>query len=292
MLIKLIESTPNGVKARVRLLSAGMGSSGFYPAEIIERDGPTAFPAGTKLFLDHLGESETWERNGSRSVNDLVGKTLTDAEYDPVEEALYSDVLFYNGSAERIKEIFEDIDLSVEATGKRDENGEITEILVSKHNRIALVPEGGRDGKITEFLESVKDLLPNLKESGKIDSTEQKEIQDMKPEDIAAVVAALKAELEPRFSAIEESLKPAEEDKANDASISEVVEALIAADLPEDLRTNIYESAEPLKAIETIAAIRESLKAADKDAGTDVGRIQESAKASTSFVSTTWGSKR
>lgn len=290
MLIKLIESTSNGVKARVRLLSAGMGSSGFYPAEVIERDGPTAFPAGTKLYIDHIGESEEWERNGSRSVNDLVGKTLTDAEYDPVEEALYADVLFYNGTAERIKEIFEDIDLSIEASGKRDENGEITELVASKHNRVALVPEGGRDGKITEFLESVKDLRPNLKESGKIDSTEQKEFQDMKPEDIAAVVAALKAELEPRFSAIEESLKPVE--PADDASISEVVEALIAADLPEDLRKNIYESAEPLKAIEAVATIRESLKAADKKSEDAVGKIQEASKNATSFLSGSWGSKR
>lgn len=287
MLIKLIESTSNGVKARVRLLSAGMGSSGFYPAEVIERDGPTAFPAGTKLYIDHIGESEEWERNGSRSVNDLVGKTLTDAEYDPVEEALYADVLFYHGTADRIKEIFEDIDLSIEASGKRDESGEITELLVSKHNRVALVPEGGRDGKITEFLESVKDLRPNLKESGKIDSTEQKEFQEMKPEDIAAVVAALKAELEPRFSAIEESLKPV--GPADDASISEVVEALIAADLPEDLRKNIYESAEPLKAIEAIASIRESLKSADKEV---VGKIQEASKNATSFLSGSWGSKR
>lgn len=288
MLIKLIESTSNGVKARVRLLSAGMGSSGFYPAEVIERDGPSAFPAGTKLFIDHIGENEEWERNGSRSVNDLVGKTLSDAEYEPVEEALYADVLFYHGSADRIKEIFEDIDLSIEASGKRDENGEITELLVSKHNRVALVPEGGRDGKITEFLESVKDLLPNLKESGKIDSTEQKEFQEMKPEDIAAVVAALKAEFEPRFSAIEESLKPVEQEE--DTTIAEVVEALIAADLPEDLRTDVYESAEPLKVIESFTKIRESLsKAAEED---NVGRIHEAAKTSTSFISGSWGGKR
>ena len=37
----------------LKLIKAGWGSSGYYPASVLERDGPAVFPAKTQMFWDH-----------------------------------------------------------------------------------------------------------------------------------------------------------------------------------------------------------------------------------------------
>ena len=59
MTIRLAESATAqvvGTRARIRIISEGIGSSGTYPADVIQRDGPAAWPAGTQIFMDHLTE--------------------------------------------------------------------------------------------------------------------------------------------------------------------------------------------------------------------------------------------
>lgn len=296
---KLFEQHANGVKARIRLISAGIGSSGFYPAEVLERDGATAFPAGTHLFYNHITENEQWDRKGSRNVEDLVGKTLTDAEYIAEEEALYAEALFYNSSIDRVKDFYEDIALSIEGNGKRnEESGEIEALLPHPHNAIALVPRGGRDGKITEFLESMTRQDLPLSESGKIEGIEtppEKDTIEVTPEEIEKIAESLAKALATEFASIREALTPVApetEDPAPEGeSVAEVVEALIDADLPKELRTRVYESENPLQELETIKAIRESFKGDEGSAATP-GKIQESAAASqVNFLSTTWSAK-
>lgn len=270
-----------------------MGSSGFYSAEMIERDGPAAFPAGSFLYFNHMTESESWERSGSRDVKDIVGKLITDAEYVAEEEALYADALFYSKHADFVKDISDDIELSIEGQGRRNEDsGEITELVPNPHNAIALVPRGGRDGKITAFLESLSVPEMLIKESGRIvdiENTPEKESTPMTPEDIQAVAEALAKAIAPALDEIKESLKPAE--PAETPAIAEVVEALINADIPEDLRTRVYESEKPLETIADIKAIRESVaKPAKEDDEAPLGRVRESATSS-SFTSTAWSTR-
>lgn len=295
MTIKLIESdsSSKGVKARMRIIKAGLGSSGYYSAKVLERDGAQAFPSGTHLFFDHQTENERWDRGGARSIRDLVGKTLSEAQYDPDEESLFADVLFYNGDADRIKAIAEDVGVSIEASGARDEeSGEVTELLAHPNNRIALTPVAGREGEITQFYESFTASKLNLIESGKIEESDnepEKDNLDMKPEDISAIVDAVKAALEPRIAQVEEALKPEEVEAP---AIAEVIEALIEADLPEGLRTRVYEAKDPLAELETIKAIKESL--ADKAPKGEVkqpGHIQESAGGGENFLTSTWGGR-
>lgn len=291
MTIKLVEQIDNGVKARIRIISSGIGSSGFYSAEVLERDGATAFPAGTHLFYNHITESEEWDRKGSRDIKDLVGKTLTDAEYIPDTESLEADVLIYNSSADKVTEFFEDIGLSIEASGKKDsETGEVQELLYSPHNAIALVPRAGRDGKIIQFLESLSTPDNVLIESGTIETIEnspEKDTQEMTPEDIEKLAEAIAKSLAPAFSDLKESLTPKEpEHKEPDTTVADVVEALVTADLPKELRARVLESEKPLDTLNDIKAIRESL--ASSSAVEPVGRVQESGAKSESFISTAW----
>lgn len=292
MTTTLYESRSDGLKTKIRLIKAGLGSSGYYSPEVLERDGAAAFPAGTHLFFNHITESETWDRSGSRDVKDLIGKTVTDAVYNAEDESLYAEALFYNANAEFISAVHEDVDLSIEASGKRnEESGEITELLPSPHNAVALVPRGGREGKITEILESLTPTNKPLKESGKIEGIEtpnpEKEKTQMTPEEITALAEAIATSLSPKFEALHEAFAPKATEDA--PKIAEVVEALIASDIPENLRTRVYESANPLAEIETIKTIRESFEVKTEDA--PVGRVQESGSSTGSFLTTGWGTK-
>lgn len=296
MNISLIESLSEGTKARIRIASEGMGSSGYYSAEVLERDGSAAFPAGSFLVKNHITESESFERNGSRRIEDIVGKLTSDAEYVPEERALYAEALFYSKDSALVSAMWQDIDLSLEASGRKDDSGNILELLPHPNNAVALVPNGGRDGKITEFYESLHQPEMVLVESGKIEgstNSNEKEISKMTPEDIEKITSALTEALEPMITGIREAITAAVPEKETpevpeDAVSTEtVVEAIIAADLPSDLRARVYKSETPLELIEDFKAIRESIgKVAP------VGKIQESVSAPASFNSNLWKAGR
>lgn len=265
MTIKLSEAasiTTDGLKARILLISEGVGSSGTYPADVLRRDGAAAFPIGTQLFLDHLTEEDMYNRSGNHSIKDLIGVTTTDATFNEADNALYADATFYNKSAEFLREAKDNIGLSVEATGEIID-GVVESILPSPLNAIAVVPRAGRGGKITELLES-------FRMSGKIVtegiSNQEKENKPMDPKDIQAIVEAITEAFEPSFTALNEALKPpVTTDKPAEVDLVAVVEAAHAAGLPASARKRIAESAKTgadYKAlIETEKADIEEIKA-------------------------------
>lgn len=242
-MVKLVENasfTTEGVKARIRLISEGLGSSGIYPGDVLRRDGAMAWPSGTQLFMDHLTTSDEWERDGNHSIRDLVGVTLTDAQFVEGEKALYSEAKFFANAATFISEAMDYIGLSVEACGEIV-NGIIESINPSPLNAIAVVPRAGRDGKITELIESYR-------ESGKIINEDlkhiEKEDKPMDEKDIKALAEALAAALAPSFTAISEALVPkVVEVKPDEVDIVAVVEAAHEAGLPKSARNRIAEAA-------------------------------------------------
>ena len=57
-LLDAAQSEPKGIW-RTRIIEADVqGSSGYYPADVLRRDGPIAFPAGTHVYLDHPTSDE------------------------------------------------------------------------------------------------------------------------------------------------------------------------------------------------------------------------------------------
>jgi len=233
-----------GTQARIRLISEGVGSSGLYPGDVLERDGAAAFPAGTQIFMDHIMESDTWERKGQHSIKDLVGVTLTDALYDPLEKALNADAKFFEQSAAFIAEAMEYIGLSVEASGTITE-GIVEAISPSPLNAIAIVPRAGRDGKITALIESYRETHGKIITEGASAPVESGKDKGMTPEDIQKIAEALAAAVAPMFATLTESLKPAPVvDPAGDATadVATVAEALVASALPESARKRVYEA--------------------------------------------------
>lgn len=292
---KLRESTgtltQNKGKFRIRLLSEGVGSSATYPADVLERDGSVAFPAGTQIFLDHLTESEDWERNGNHSIKDLVGVTLTDAEYMAGDKALEADAKFFSQHADFIEEVKEHVGLSIEAAAIVTE-GVVETLVPSPLNAIAVVPRAGRDGKVISLIESYRER--NTDESDKLPNSTVTEgakpgtgkDQGMTPDEIKQVAEAVADALKPTFTALQEALtpEPAEEEQTEAPDVAEVAEAIAASGLPEAARKRVYEGlkvegADVKALIEAentyIAELKESAKKDDEDEG-GAGIVRES----------------
>lgn len=163
--IKLHESGKTkgtGKRRRAKLISADVwGSSGYYPAAVLERDASEVFVPGTKMYENHFTESEEWERPEG-DVAKLVGKLISYGIYEAnnIEgPGVYADVEFYDSYVDRINEIGEDIGLSVRGNGTSEEGeaagrfGKIVTQLLNI-NSVDVVTTAGAGGKIVSILES------------------------------------------------------------------------------------------------------------------------------------------
>lgn len=290
-----------GQKARIRLLSEGVGSSATYPGEILERDGALAFPAGTHLFWDHLTESEEWDRGGTHSIKDLIGVTLTEAQYVPDEKALYADANFFAAASPLIAEAKDYVGLSIEASAVVNAEGVLEALIPSPYNAIAVVPRAGRDGKITELLESYRET----EEYGKIITEAVKTAEDtrkdkgMTPEDIEKVAEAVAKAITPALTDIKEALTPAkpavEPAEVDEVTVDHaaVTEALIESGLTASARKRVFAAldADPSA---NVADLIEAEKAfADEvlkeSAEANPGRVRESSTNSGSGTDFTVG---
>lgn len=79
----------------VRLIAAGWSlNNNFYPAEVLKRDGPSAWVAGTHMFIDHATEDEDDQRPAG-SVKDLAGILTEDARWDDESQALVAEARLF-----------------------------------------------------------------------------------------------------------------------------------------------------------------------------------------------------
>lgn len=152
-------TTGTGRRYRARLIEGDRwGSSGWYTREMLERDGPNVWPAGTQVYMDHPGVTEQHDRP-ERSVRDLAGKITTDPVYEG--DGLYADVEFYPHVAPIIEAMWEDVGMSIRAagtaeTGERD--GRTGPIITSLTEGVSVdvVTRAGAGGKLVTLLESAR----------------------------------------------------------------------------------------------------------------------------------------
>lgn len=147
---------------RAKLISADVqGSTGFYPAAVLERDGANAFPAGTHVYFDHPSERESWDRP-ERSVRDLAGAMIESAQYvqdDPEGPGLYARVQFFPDFREQIAGMAEvmPVEMSIRAAGTMEETDTgtiITSILQGVS--VDIVTHAGAGGRLVEMTENAK----------------------------------------------------------------------------------------------------------------------------------------
>lgn len=145
------------------------GSSGFYPADVLRRDGATAFPAGTHVYLDHPTRSEEDERP-ERSVREMAGVLLDPARYEEAPEGrgLFARVQFFEDVRDLIKSRWRHVGLSIRAAGEVEDTPEGRIVRSIREGlSVDVVTRPGAGGRLVTMTESsVPDTPPAGKETG------------------------------------------------------------------------------------------------------------------------------
>lgn len=246
--ITLVESlAPTGSNSvgkrwRARIIEADRwGSSAYYPAEVLERDGARVFTNGLPMYLNHPSESEKYDRP-ERSVQDMVGKLVSDAVFE--EDGLYADVEFYDSFVTTINERAEDVGLSVRASGLTEDgekDGRYGPILMGllTAESVDVVTRAGAGGKLTSILESEREIagtpIEENKEGTSVTDVTKEDFETFKSEFLTALTEAfngLSESLKPAVEAVEEKTEVVEEAKKTEVDVVAVATAVAEAELP------------------------------------------------------------
>lgn len=147
--------------AQVRLIAPGWGSSGYYPAEVLERDGPRVFTQGLKMLWNHPTAYEDAERPEG-DLNALAAELVSDARWEPNHPAgagLYAETKVFSPYQEAANELAPHIGVSIRALGRAAQGeaegrqGPIIQALTQARS-VDFVTIPGANGRIIEMFES------------------------------------------------------------------------------------------------------------------------------------------
>jgi hypothetical protein len=150
---------------QLKIIEPGWGSSGFYPVEVLKRDGAKAFPKGTKMNWNHPTSTEEAERPEG-DLNFLASELVSDArwmERGPKGAGLYADAKVFEAYQPAVNDLAPHIGVSIHARGKAmqgEADGQqgviVQEILESPFNRVDYVTMPGAGGEIVSLFEAVR----------------------------------------------------------------------------------------------------------------------------------------
>lgn len=163
-LLSLDSQSPEKGIWRAFLIAADVqGSSGYYPAEVLERDGAKAFPAGTHVYFDHPSGAEEVDLP-ERSVLKIAGYLLDDATFEEAPEGrgLFSRIQFTEKAKPIAKELHSVIGLSIRAAGQIEETASGQRIVRSIEHGLSvdLVTRAGAGGRLVTMTESATPESP------------------------------------------------------------------------------------------------------------------------------------
>ena len=258
----------SGKRRRAKLISADVwGSSAYYPADVLERDAAQAFVAGTKMYENHLSDSELYERPGG-DVSKMIGKLITNGTYEPDGEegpGVYADVEFYDSYVDRINEIGEDVGLSVYGSadyveGEREGRyGRIVTRIVSVQS-VDVVTKAGAGGKLVSIIESARSQAGTpIKTEG------EQSMAELTKEDFSAGIDQLSKSFTEAIAAVTEAVASRPEEPAPipapagqvESTAGEVEETETDSEITIDhaaVITSIAEAALPVEVVENVIA--------------------------------------
>lgn len=156
------QTAGKGIWRSLLIAADVQGSSGYYPAEVLERDGSKAFPAGTHVYFDHPTGAEEEERP-ERSVRDIAGYLLDDAAFEegPEGRGLFSRIQFTESAKSLVQDLKTVIGLSIRAAGQIEEtpSGRIVR-QISEGLSVDLVTRAGAGGRLVTMTESAAPESP------------------------------------------------------------------------------------------------------------------------------------
>ena len=257
---------------RVRIIGPGRGSSAVYPEETLKAFGAVAFPAGTKINIDHQSDNEEWEQPAG-SLKWLAGALVTDAEWseDP-EPGLYATVELDPKWAEFVERYSEIIGLSIRANAYTEDEEDglpvVTSFVPSPLNTVDIVTVPGANGRFIEALEHWYDTMANVNEFSQ-------EETDMDETKVREMIDAATAQ-------IIEALTPAEPEVEEGAPISDVFSKVIGSGLTKTNQNAIISAYEndPTVDVDDLIAEKKDIEdsvRADLETDDSDGSFRESA---------------
>jgi hypothetical protein len=223
----------------------GWGSSGYYPAPVLEAAGKAAvFPAGTQMYLDHPSWSEAQDRP-ERSVRDLAAVLTGPASWDDQMQALvaeaqvfapYRDMLTDPGLAQAIGVSIR-ANAVVEQGEAEGRTGTIVSELVEGVS-VDFVTQAGRGGRILSVLESARPQRVVERADARVRSLEESagRVQALEAERDAATQRANAAESQLAQYRVRDAARPV---AAAIAAESELLTAAWQADVVEAALTRV-----------------------------------------------------
>lgn len=255
----------NGTMA-VKIIAPGQGSSGYYPAEVLERDGPGVFKAGTKMYVDHPTPTEEAERP-ERSLRDLAAELVSDARWEangPAGAGLYAEAKVFDPWKPFVEELAPHIGVSINAMGKYrvgEVAGQKTPIIdaIVAAKSVDFVTTPGAGGQILSLYEAARSRVvePQPHSGGEdVDETKLREAEAARDAALAEAQAAKE-----RAEALE-----AENARLKEADVLREARAFVAealpADLPELTRKRLLETLAAKPVLADGALDRDAYKAA------------------------------
>lgn len=119
--IRLKEATTTDYA--VKLIAPGRGSSAYYPADVLERDGPKIFTSGTHMYWNHATAQQESQRPEG-DLNELAAVLTSNAYYDGAGKegaGLYARAKVFADYAEKVQEKAKYTGLSIRARGTMSE---------------------------------------------------------------------------------------------------------------------------------------------------------------------------
>lgn len=240
-IVPLVEkaTAPDGT-IPIKIMQPGWGTSGYYSPELLERDGPKVFTAGTQMFIDHPTESEERERP-ERSVRDLAGELVEDAAWDPYNAfgpGLYSRAKPLGEFAGVLDQLAPHIGLSINARGRAKEGeaegkeGAIIQEITARRS-VDFVTVPGAGGQILELYEAARKGTPRKENTQEGNMANEKELQEALDREKAA---------NEKLEQTEKELGRLREVVILSKAKTFVSEKLAEAEIPELTKTRLTES--------------------------------------------------
>ena len=158
----------------VKIIQPGWGSSGYYPAAVLERDGPNVFKKGLHMYFDHPTLTEERDRP-ERSLRDLAAELTTPARYEannPAGPGLYAEAKAIGAYRDAINELAPHIGVSIRALGRAKagtadgKSGPIIEAITAAKS-VDFVTSPGAGGQVLQLFEAQRTARTRLPEEVK-----------------------------------------------------------------------------------------------------------------------------
>ncbi len=163
----------------IKLIAPGKGSSAFYPAEVLKRDGPKVFGPGTHVYVNHPTQAEEAARPEG-DVKNLAGVLTTAAAYYESHAkgpGLYARMKVFADHGQMVEEKAPHVGMSIRASGiaeaSRKQDGLPVLKELTSAESVDVVTKAGAGGMI--LTEAARSANPQ-QEAGDMTAEEAKRL--------------------------------------------------------------------------------------------------------------------